>query len=279
VGSSGGRGRADQGRPGAGRDVPVISDASGHRGPGRGDSRGHVPRPHVVGTGIRRGPQRARRGRLLARGAGAHQPHVRGDRDHLQALWRQGRQARRPLLQDGDLPPVDPAGEGAAHLHRHGRSGDSEADGPVRRRIITVGAPEEKIEGIFAKFAEGAREAGKDPATMPKIMQLHLSWAETDAEAVANAVAEWPNGGMRFPKQDIRSPKDFEQIATLVRPEDFSGRMLMSADPRSTVVRSRSSSTWASTRSTCTTPAGTRRPGSTSSVARCCPGSRPDRAA
>ena len=96
--------------------------------------------------------------------------------------------------------------------------------------IITVGAPEEKLDGIFARFAEGAREAGKDPATMPKILQLHLSWAETDAEAIANAVAEWPNGGMRFPKQDIRSPRDFEQMATLVRPEDFTGRMLMSAD-------------------------------------------------
>ena len=30
--------------------------------------------------------------------------------------------------------------------------------------IITVGAPEEKIEGIFEKFDEGAREAGKDPS-------------------------------------------------------------------------------------------------------------------
>jgi alkanesulfonate monooxygenase SsuD/methylene tetrahydromethanopterin reductase-like flavin-dependent oxidoreductase (luciferase family) len=66
---------------------------------------------------------------------------------------------------------------------------------------------------------------------MPKILQLHLSWAETDAEAVSNAVTEWPNGGMRFPKQDIRSPKDLEQMATLVRPEDFAGRMLMAADP------------------------------------------------
>ncbi|MEA2348543.1 MAG: coenzyme F420-dependent glucose-6-phosphate dehydrogenase, partial [Thermoleophilaceae bacterium] len=34
--------------------------------------------------------------------------------------------------------------------------------------IITVGAPLEKIEGIFAKFDEGARSAGKDPASMAK---------------------------------------------------------------------------------------------------------------
>jgi alkanesulfonate monooxygenase SsuD/methylene tetrahydromethanopterin reductase-like flavin-dependent oxidoreductase (luciferase family) len=65
---------------------------------------------------------------------------------------------------------------------------------------------------------------------MPKILQLHLSWAPTDEEALANAVTEWPNGGMKFPKQDIRSPFDFEQMAKLVRPEDFDGRMLISSD-------------------------------------------------
>ena len=97
--------------------------------------------------------------------------------------------------------------------------------------IITVGAPEEKIDGIFAKFDEGAREAGKDPLTMPRLLQLHLSWAPTDEEALANAMTEWPNGGMKFPKQDIRSPFDFEQMARLVRPEDFTGRMLISSDP------------------------------------------------
>ena len=45
-----------------------------------------------------------------------------------------------------------------------------------------------------------------------------------------NAMTEWPNGGMKFPKADIRSPKDFEQMAKLVRPEDFEGRMLISSD-------------------------------------------------
>jgi alkanesulfonate monooxygenase SsuD/methylene tetrahydromethanopterin reductase-like flavin-dependent oxidoreductase (luciferase family) len=97
--------------------------------------------------------------------------------------------------------------------------------------MITVGAPLEKIEGLFAKFEEGAREAGKDPSTMPKVLQLHLSWAETDEAALQNAVTEWPNGGMKFPKADIRSPFEFEQMARLVRPEDFDGRMVVSADP------------------------------------------------
>ena len=103
--------------------------------------------------------------------------------------------------------------------------------GRVADGLITVGAPLEKISGLFAKFADGAREAGKDPSVMPKVLQLHLSWAETDEQALANALTEWPNGGMKFPKADIRSPFDFEQMAKLVRPEDFAGRMVISADP------------------------------------------------
>ena len=97
--------------------------------------------------------------------------------------------------------------------------------------LITVGAPLEKIDGLFAKFDEGAREVGKDPSTMPKVLQLHMSWAVTDEEAMRNAMVEWPNGGMKFPKGDIRSPFEFEQMAKLVRPEDFEGRMIISADP------------------------------------------------
>ncbi len=97
--------------------------------------------------------------------------------------------------------------------------------------IITVGAPLEKIEMLFGKFAEGAREAGKDPDTMPKVLQLHLSWAATDEVAQANALGEWPNGGMRFPKADIRSPHDFAEMAKLVRIEDFEGRMVIGSDP------------------------------------------------
>jgi G6PDH family F420-dependent oxidoreductase len=119
-------------------------------------------------------------------------------------------------------PPVLVATAGPINARKTGRFADG---------IITVGAPLEKISGLFDKFAEGAREAGKDVDSMPKVLQLHLSWAATDEEALANAVLEWPNGGMRFPKADIRSPFDFEQLAKLVRPEDFEGRMVISSDP------------------------------------------------
>jgi len=97
--------------------------------------------------------------------------------------------------------------------------------------LITVGAPIEKIAGLFAKFDEGAREAGKDPSTMPRVLQLHMSWAPTEEEAMRNALVEWPNGGMKFPKSDIRSPFELEQMAKLVRPEDFEGRLVIDSDP------------------------------------------------
>ncbi len=97
--------------------------------------------------------------------------------------------------------------------------------------LIIDGAPIEKIAGLFERFDEGAREVGKDPSRSSKVLRLHVSWAPTGEAAMTNALTEWPNGGMRFPRSDIRSPFEFEQLARLVRPEDFEGRMLVSEDP------------------------------------------------
>jgi coenzyme F420-dependent glucose-6-phosphate dehydrogenase len=119
-------------------------------------------------------------------------------------------------------PPILIATAGPINAKKTGRFADG---------IITVGAPLEKIGMLFERFAEGAREAGKDPDSMLRVLQLHLSWAPTDEEALANAMTEWPNGGMKFAKADIRSPHDFAAMAALVRPEDFAGRMVISSDP------------------------------------------------
>jgi coenzyme F420-dependent glucose-6-phosphate dehydrogenase len=118
-------------------------------------------------------------------------------------------------------PPIYIATAGPLTARRAGQHTDG---------IITPGAPAEKLGRLLERFDTGAKQAGKDPGSQVKILQLHLSWAPTDEEALANAVTEWPNGGMKFPKQDIRSPHDFEQMANLVRPEDFQGRMLISSD-------------------------------------------------
>ena len=76
---------------------------------------------------------------------------------------------------------------------------------------------------------------------------------------------------MKFSKQDVRSPYDFEQMATLVRPDDFEGRMVISADPdahRAEIQRFLDAR--GRLRSTSTTSAATRPSGWRSSAATCC---------
>ncbi len=120
-----------------------------------------------------------------------------------------------------EAPPILVAAAGPVAARRAGRSADG---------LITVGAPVGKLEQLLASFDRGAREAGKDPAHAAKVLQLHLSWAPTYDEALANAMTEWPHGAMRFPHGDIRSPYEIEQMARLVRTEDFADRVFISED-------------------------------------------------
>jgi coenzyme F420-dependent glucose-6-phosphate dehydrogenase len=121
-----------------------------------------------------------------------------------------------------DPVPIYVATAGPLNAERTGRLADG---------MITVGAADEKIGMLFERYARGAEQAGKDPSRTRRILQVHVSWAPTDDEAMSNAMTEWPNGGMNFSKQDIRNPEDFAAMAKLVRPEHFLDRVLVSADP------------------------------------------------
>ena len=76
-------------------------------------------------------------------------------------------------------PPILVATAGPITAEWTGR----ECDG-----IITPGAAPDKLKMLLGKFNDGARKAGKDPAKMPKMLQLHMSWAETQAEAMQSAL-------------------------------------------------------------------------------------------
>ena len=118
-------------------------------------------------------------------------------------------------------PPIYIATSGPVMSERTGRTADG---------IITVGAADEKIHNLMARFEKGAREAGKDPSKMARIIQLHVSWANSVEKATDQAMREWPNGGLNFPKADIRNPEDFEAMAKMVRPEHYEGRVFISPD-------------------------------------------------
>ncbi len=128
--------------------------------------------------------------------------------------------ARLYTLPD-ERVPIYVATAGPLNAKRTGRYADG---------IITVGAADEKIAMLWDKFREGAREAGRDASAMKTQLQVHISWAESQSVAEEQALREWPNGGMPFPKQDIRNPEDFAGMAKLVRIESFANRMLISAD-------------------------------------------------
>jgi G6PDH family F420-dependent oxidoreductase len=118
-------------------------------------------------------------------------------------------------------PPIYVATSGPIMAGRTGRYTDG---------IITVGAADEKIKMLMDRFEKGARDAGKDPTKMARILQLKVSYAQTVEQATDYAVTDWPNGGMNFPKADIRSPEDFAAMAKLVRPENYKNRVLISSD-------------------------------------------------
>ena len=97
--------------------------------------------------------------------------------------------------------------------------------------MITVGAADEKIGMLWDKFDEGAREAGKDPAGKPKLLQIHLSWApDRRGSDRTTRCASGPTAGCPSPKQDIKNPEDFAAMAKLVRPEHFLEPVRVSSD-------------------------------------------------
>ena len=193
--------------------------------PGRhwlGIGSGEAANEHIVGQYWPEAPERINRmfeavdviKKLFASGLAQRDVRHEGQYYRLEStrLWTMPERA----------PEILVAASGPVAAKRAGRTVDG---------LITEAAPVDKIAPLLQRFAEGAREAGRDAARMTRVLRLHLSWASTDEAALANALREWPNGGMRFGKSDIRSPFELEQLARLVRPEDFEGRMPVSADP------------------------------------------------
>ena len=119
-------------------------------------------------------------------------------------------------------PRILVATAGPVAAKRAGRAADG---------ILTIGTSHEKARSLVGRFDDGLKEAGKPRGETLRVVRIDLSWAPTDEQAMANALAEWPLPGIRFPRSDVRSPGDFEQLARTVRPEDFEGRMLVSSDP------------------------------------------------
>jgi probable non-F420 flavinoid oxidoreductase len=118
------------------------------------------------------------------------------------------------------LPAEPPKLVGAAVSEETARWCGGWADG-----LVTINQPRDKLERMIAAFREGG---GED---RPVYLQVHLSWAESEGEALAIAHHQWRTNVFAPPLcWDLATVEQFDLAAAHVRPEDVRGSVLVSAD-------------------------------------------------
>ena len=118
------------------------------------------------------------------------------------------------------LPSTPPPLLGTAVTEETARWVGAWADG-----LATIHQPREQLERVTAAFREGGGE-GK-----PMVLQVHLSWAPDDEEALRIAHDQWRTNVFKPPVcWDLELPAHFDEAARHVRPEDVSAAVLVSSD-------------------------------------------------
>ena len=118
------------------------------------------------------------------------------------------------------LPEEPPPLVGAAVSPETARWCGGWADG-----LVTINQPREVLERVVAAFREGGGE-GK-----PVNLQVHLSWAPSEEEALAIAHDQWRTNVFPPPLcWDLETVEQFDEAAAHVRPEDVRGAVLVSSD-------------------------------------------------
>jgi probable non-F420 flavinoid oxidoreductase len=91
--------------------------------------------------------------------------------------------------------------------------------------LITINQPREHLEHMLAAF----RENGGDGK--PVALQVHLSWEQTEEDALRIAHDQWRTNIFPPPLPwDLATVEQFDIAGTHVRPEDMRGPVLVSAD-------------------------------------------------
>jgi probable non-F420 flavinoid oxidoreductase len=143
--------------------------------------------------------------RALLRGEEVtHDGHVRVDRARL---W--------------SLPEQIPSLFGAAVSEETASVVGGWADG-----MITVRQPVDVMRRVIDAFREGGGER------KPVAVQVHLSWAEDDDTALAIAHDQWRTNVFGPDLAwNLELPDQFDEAARIVRPEEVTEAVLVSADP------------------------------------------------
>src|ERR671914_1747257 len=119
------------------------------------------------------------------------------------------------------LPATTPQLLGAAVSEQTARTVGGWADG-----LITVNQPLERLRRVIDAFREGGG-GPKRPC-----LQVHVSWAPTEEEALAIAHDQWRTNVFGSDLAwNLETPRQFDEAARIVRPDDVRGSVLVSADP------------------------------------------------
>jgi alkanesulfonate monooxygenase SsuD/methylene tetrahydromethanopterin reductase-like flavin-dependent oxidoreductase (luciferase family) len=93
--------------------------------------------------------------------------------------------------------------------------------------LITIAQKQEKLERIMEAFWDGGGE-GK-----PVYLQVHLSYAPDESEALEIAHEQWRSNVFGPPVcWDLELPEHFDEAARHVRKEDMHEAVLISSDPK-----------------------------------------------
>ena len=118
-------------------------------------------------------------------------------------------------------PATPPSLFGAAVSAATARTVGAWADG-----LITIHQPLDTLRRVIDAFREGGGE-GK-----PVFVQVHVSYAATDDEALTMAHDQWRSnvfaGAIAW---DLERVEQFDEISTKVRPEDMHEHVRISSDP------------------------------------------------
>jgi coenzyme F420-dependent glucose-6-phosphate dehydrogenase len=156
----------------------------------------------------------------------------------IRLLWTQERvdfegeyyrTERATLYERPDVPPaiyVAAAGPLAAKLV--GRTADG--------FICTSGKAPELYEQLLANVAEGAEKAGRDPASIARMIEIKVSY-DTELERAERACHWW--GALALTpeeKQGTEDPLELERLAD-AHPERAASRFIVTTDPDEVVER------------------------------------------
>jgi probable non-F420 flavinoid oxidoreductase len=118
------------------------------------------------------------------------------------------------------LPASPPAILGAAVSEQTAAWVGEWADG-----LITIAQPPDVLRRVLSAFREGGGENKR------VALQVHLSWASDEDEALRIAHDQWRTNVFSPPLcWDLATVEEFDEAARHVRPEDMRGSVLISSD-------------------------------------------------